>query len=84
MSLLVGLVALASAAMVQEESPAAAQPPARPERERLICRSSPETGSIVRRQRRCYTRAQWQRIAEAAQENTRDLTDRGTTRPSGN
>lgn len=32
--------------------------------ERLICRSVQEPGLIVRRTRRCYTRAQWDRLEE--------------------
>lgn len=34
--------------------------------ERLICRRMPETGSIARTRRQCFTRAQWDRIAESA------------------
>lgn len=37
------------------------------EAERLICRRIPETGSLVRTRRQCFTRAQWDRIAESAQ-----------------
>jgi len=34
------------------------------ESERLICRRVQETGSLVRTHRQCFTRAQWDRIAE--------------------
>jgi len=37
------------------------------EAERLICRRIPDTGSLVRTRRQCFTRAQWDRIAESAQ-----------------
>ena len=32
--------------------------------DRMICRSIAETGSLVRRTRQCFTRAQWDRINE--------------------
>ena len=35
--------------------------------ERLICRRIPDTGSLVRTRRQCFTRAEWDRIAESAQ-----------------
>jgi hypothetical protein len=34
--------------------------------EKLICQSMQETGSLARRRRQCFTRAEWDRIAEAA------------------
>jgi len=37
------------------------------ESERLICRRVQDTGSLVRTLRQCFTRAQWDRIAESAQ-----------------
>lgn len=37
------------------------------EADRLICRRMPDTGSLVRTRRQCFTRAQWDRIAESAQ-----------------
>jgi hypothetical protein len=43
-----------------------------PER-RLICRSTYETGSLVARRRQCFTRAQWDRIAEVARLRGEDL-----------
>jgi len=32
--------------------------------DQLICRRVQESGSLARRPRRCYTRAQWDRLAE--------------------
>jgi len=44
--------------------------------ERLICRYVQETGSVARRRRQCFTRAEWDRIAEAARANgTRMMSD---------
>ncbi|MGE0180106.1 MAG: hypothetical protein AB7O91_09845 [Sphingomonas sp.] len=34
--------------------------------QRLICRRIQETGSLVRTIRQCFTRAEWDRIAESA------------------
>jgi hypothetical protein len=34
--------------------------------DRLICRRVQETGSLVRTIRQCFTRAEWDRIAETA------------------
>lgn len=34
--------------------------------QRLICRRIQDTGSLVRTQRQCFTRAEWDRIAETA------------------
>lgn len=33
---------------------------------RLICRRMPETGSLMATRRQCFTRAEWDRIAESA------------------
>ena len=33
---------------------------------RLICRRVPDTGSLVSTRRQCFTRAEWDRIAESA------------------
>lgn len=40
-----------------------------PDGEKILCRRVLETGSLVRKAKKCYTRAQWDRIAEAAKGN---------------
>lgn len=40
-----------------------------PDGEKILCRRVLETGSLVRKSKKCYTRAQWDRIAEAAKVN---------------
>jgi hypothetical protein len=40
---------------------------AKNESERLICRRVQDTSSLVRTHRQCFTRAEWDRIAEATQ-----------------
>lgn len=52
--------------------------------ERRICRRMPETGSLARRRRQCYTRAEWDRIAEAARLNGQRLQDDMRSGPGNN
>lgn len=40
-----------------------------PNGEKIVCKRVAETGSLVRKSKKCYTRAQWDRIAEAAKVN---------------
>jgi hypothetical protein len=40
-----------------------------PDGSKVICKRVAETGSLVRKSKKCYTRAQWDRIAEAAKTN---------------
>ncbi|MGQ0660564.1 hypothetical protein [Sphingosinicella sp.] len=42
--------------------------------EQLICRRIQETGSLGRGRRQCYTRAEWDRIAQAQRENSPGMT----------
>ncbi len=35
----------------------------------VICQKIQDTGSLVKKTKRCYTRAQWERIASAARAN---------------
>lgn len=37
------------------------------ERDKLICRKTAEVGSLVRKKKECYTKAQWDQIAEIQQ-----------------
>jgi len=78
------LVAFASVATAQGSSSNSgqkAQAPTGPGGERLICRRVEEIGSLARRPRRCYTRAQWDRLAEDSR-NTGASANSGST--SGN
>jgi len=51
--------------------------------EKVICKSTPETGSMVRRSRQCFTRAEWTRMAQAARSGVEDIVDKNTGRPPG-
>ncbi len=73
--MLVGLgVAMAAGAIS-----AVAQPPpprkgdSRSDPNRLICRSMPISGTLAGRRRQCFTRAEWERIAQGAQKQTIEL-----------
>ena len=68
-------------------APAAAEAgpddPAPVVREKLICKKSAETGSLVVRKRECHTREDWNKIADSQQRGARLLADGLTTRPCG-
>ena len=51
--------------------------------ERLVCRRAVDTGSLVRGRRQCFTRSQWDRIAEAAQKRATEMQEAFRTRPAG-
>ena len=57
-----------AASMAQAQASSGSQAGASPagESQRLICRRIQDTGSLVRTQRQCFTRAEWDRIAETA------------------
>ena len=89
MKKLILLAATAAGALLVAQ-PAAAQqtvlrntPANAPSSERRICRSEVETGSLARRTRRCFTRAEWDRFHRAARENAEYESDRQRTRSLG-
>ena len=55
-----------------------------PDGEKILCRRVAETGSLVRKSKKCYTRAQWDRIAEAAKVNATRMQSDHTSAPAGN
>lgn len=63
-------LALSTAASARDKGPQKVMPNG----EKVICQTTDETGSLVRKAKRCYTRAQWDRIAEAARANGERLT----------
>ena len=44
--------------------------------DRLICKASEKTGSLVQRERQCFTRAEWERLFESGNKSARDLRER--------
>ena len=79
-----GLKTMAALAALGMGTAAIAQAPAaQPDPEKKICRKTLETGSLVKKTRQCFTRAEWARIAEAARVNTQYIQDNQMGRPAG-
>ena len=60
------LAATATAAPALAQSRSGATSGGSNESNRLICRRVPETGSLMATRRQCFTRAEWDRVAESA------------------
>jgi hypothetical protein len=63
-------LALSGGALAAQQPAAPAQPAAKQTEERPICRRVQESGSLARVRRICYTRAQWDRLAEQQRSNS--------------
>ena len=61
---------LATAASAREAEPTKVMPNG----EKIVCKRDMDTGSLVRATKRCYTRGQWDRIAEGARANAQRIT----------
>ena len=55
-----GTMLLAGAAAANDQSPSAAD-----DDSRIICKKLGETGSLVKKNKQCFTKAEWDRIAES-------------------
>ena len=75
-SALIGLFVLGSAGVAVGQSNGANGQQANNTKngEPLVCRRVQETGSLGRGRRVCYTRAEWDRIAQAQRENSPGMT----------
>lgn len=49
---------------------------------KLICRKVPETGSLLRRTKQCFTQAEWDKIAEVQRRGVQKTID-GLTEKGG-
>ncbi len=67
----------APAAATQAETPAAAPG------DKRICRRIAATGSLIRKQRECRTRAEWDLLASAARKNGEQMQQDNSGRPAG-
>jgi hypothetical protein len=76
-------LAMASPA-VAAETAGAAQASNSLDDNRIICRKTTEVGSLVRKKKECYTKREWDRIAEAQQRGAKRLQDELSTRSAGN
>ena len=52
--------------------------------EKMICRSSIETGSLIKRHKACLTAKQWHYVNDQHEAEARKLVEDGTGRPTGN
>ena len=73
---------LAAALLGVATSGHAKEPERRPA-EKLICKSQTETGSIARRKKECFTKAEWEKIGEAHRRGWGRAIDDMRTRPGG-
>jgi predicted secreted protein len=48
-----------------------------PKPEPMICKREPVTGSLARFRKVCRTESKWRSVGEQAQDQTRDMVDRG-------
>lgn len=64
-------------------APAWAAEPKAEDADRLICKRFKETGSLVRSQKKCFTRAQWDQIAEMERRGWEKTRDDLSGRPGG-
>jgi hypothetical protein len=63
---------------------AAAEAPAEgAEKDKLICRRTPEIGSLVRKKTQCFTKAEWDKIAEVHQRGARRLQEELRSKSGG-
>ena len=72
---LAGLAAaLAAPALIAQQPTDTKAKANQPEGERLICRRIQDSGSLARVRRQCYTRAQWDLLAQRQRENSPGMT----------
>ena len=77
-----GTTLLAGTAMAAD-TPGAAQASNAVDDQTVICRKTLETGSLVRKTKQCFTKAEWDRIAETQRRGNEKMVDGLTTRSSG-
>lgn len=79
--------AFAAAAVLAAAAPALAQSrtgtTSANDPNRLICRRMPETGSLAQTRRQCFTRAEWDRIAQSQRTGAERMIGELSTRPAG-
>lgn len=61
-----------------------AKEPEQRTKEKLICKSHIETGSIAKRKKECFTKEEWDKIGEAHRRGWSRAIDELRTRPAGN
>ncbi len=74
-SMVIPSAMLCSAVVAAEPQAAAATAVQSVEKERMICRTEKETGSLVKRKKTCHTKSQWQYIDDTNQSFANRLVD---------
>jgi hypothetical protein len=72
-------VLLAPAALAGDKTAAASAGDKVTDDERLICRKTLETGSLVRKSKQCFTKAQWDEIAAQTRVGNQKVADQLST-----
>jgi hypothetical protein len=82
--MLIGAVGLClTGAAAAADTTGAAQASNAVDDDRLICRKTLETGSLVRKKKECFTKREWDALAEAHRRGNQKLFDGLTERSSG-
>lgn len=76
----IGGASLAGPAVADPVPPAAS---AASDADKVICKKTLETGSLVRKTKQCFTKAEWDMIAEVQRRGNEKMVDGLSTRPSG-
>jgi hypothetical protein len=79
-----GSTLLAGTAVAAADTPGAAQAQNALDDNRIICRKTPEVGSLVRKKKECFTKREWDRLAESQQRGAKRLQDELSGRSTGN
>ena len=79
---LIGAVACAiqTAAIAAGSDAPAAGTSAEADKDKIICRKTAEIGSLVRKKKECFTKAEWDKIYAAHREGNQKLSDQLSTR----
>lgn len=73
-------VLLNGAAAAAGSDAATTTPSASADDQRIICRKTLETGSLVKKNKQCFTKAEWDKIYAAQREGNQKLFDQLSTR----
>lgn len=74
--LMIGLMATMSAAALASDTAPTSMPAAKPgASDEIVCRKTLETGSLVRKTKQCFTRAEWDRIQAANRAGNQKVAD---------
>lgn len=81
-SVILSVAALTAPATAAEPGAAAAANSVNDKR--IICRKTPVTGSLIKKERQCFTKAEWDHVAEVQRRGNEKMVDGLTSRSQGN